>query len=433
MKRRILTLFVVSALFVGSSGYVFAATNYDNEKLSHARTLNNFGLLQGTSKGFELDQKPTRLQGLIMFIRLLGVEDEALAGTNQASFSDVPTWGDKYVSYAETANLSKGVGNNKFGSNDQLNAKSYATFILRGLGYSDANGDFTYSTSLDKLLELKGIDAEYKAYLENNTFTRGDMAKMSDQALTLNLKNKDTKLIESLGQGTTTTIQYKLVSYGQSGERADRNEYEYEFKIKDTGISNAKYVDIGYSRYTDFHNEFQDWNWAVYNEPVPGPVENDISITLACEKKDSFELKIYFYDNNKNFIGITSIDNNLNNLGITKEVTLPINYFQDVAKLPEIKDGANFESGNVKINNEKVLEAIPAGYTYCFVDKLTIMDNTGMTYIQHLYWNVIYGADEKVAYYPQDIIDYPKPPEGYPLVVLFIGAENKPVAYTIIY
>lgn len=49
-----------------------------NETVEHAYALNELGLFQGMDSGFELDKRPTRLEGMTMFVRLLGGEEEAL-------------------------------------------------------------------------------------------------------------------------------------------------------------------------------------------------------------------------------------------------------------------------------------------------------------------------------------------------------------------
>ncbi len=64
---------------------------------------------KGTSNGFELDRSPTRLEGLVMLIRLLGKEDDALVESNMESvFTDVPSWGIPYTNYALKTAYQKG-------------------------------------------------------------------------------------------------------------------------------------------------------------------------------------------------------------------------------------------------------------------------------------------------------------------------------------
>jgi hypothetical protein len=116
----------------------------------HAEKLSTIGIFKGTENGYELERQPTRLEGLIMLIRLLGKENEALKlNKEQSVFIDVPDWGRGYVNYAYKNGLTKGLGNGLFGTNDILDGKSYTTFLLRALGYSDKNNaDFSWQDAV---------------------------------------------------------------------------------------------------------------------------------------------------------------------------------------------------------------------------------------------------------------------------------------------
>ena len=68
------------------------ATDYN----ALADAMKALGLFKGSDtaygSGYDLEQPPTRIQGLIMFLRLLGEEETALATTAQNPFADVPAW-----------------------------------------------------------------------------------------------------------------------------------------------------------------------------------------------------------------------------------------------------------------------------------------------------------------------------------------------------
>ena len=77
-----------------------SATDY-NEL---ADALKEMGLFKGGDTaygdGLMLENAPTRIEGLIMFLRLLGEEEAALATTDACPFVDVPEWCRSYVTYA---------------------------------------------------------------------------------------------------------------------------------------------------------------------------------------------------------------------------------------------------------------------------------------------------------------------------------------------
>ncbi|MDD2637132.1 MAG: hypothetical protein PHW82_16705, partial [Bacteroidales bacterium] len=66
-----------------------------------AAALKQLGLFKGVSDtNFDLNRAPTRTESLVMLIRVLGKEAEALNGSFSHPFTDVPSWADKYVGYA---------------------------------------------------------------------------------------------------------------------------------------------------------------------------------------------------------------------------------------------------------------------------------------------------------------------------------------------
>ena len=110
----IITIVLVTSITVFGASYEM-----------YADKLSTIGVFKGTENGYELERQPTRLEGLIMLIRLLGKEAEALKMSQEPSaFTDVPDWGMGYVNYAYKNNLTKGLGNGLFGSNDVLSGKS---------------------------------------------------------------------------------------------------------------------------------------------------------------------------------------------------------------------------------------------------------------------------------------------------------------------
>ena len=68
-----------------------------------ADTLNKIGLFLG--HGDDADGNPIydlgsgidRLTGLVMFVRMMGAEDEALSGNYHLPFVDVPSWASGYI------------------------------------------------------------------------------------------------------------------------------------------------------------------------------------------------------------------------------------------------------------------------------------------------------------------------------------------------
>lgn len=171
------------------------------------RELNLFrGSGSGLGNGFDLHRTPTRGQALVMFIRILGEEDEALACTYDHPFIDVPEWLDRYVAWAWNKGYTNGVDKNLFGSNKAVSSVQYQEFILRALGYSKAGVD-DYSTSLERAWEYGALtDAEY-FMLKDHPFLRAHVAYLSYYNLDTVVAGSYMTLAQRLQQQGVFTFQ----------------------------------------------------------------------------------------------------------------------------------------------------------------------------------------------------------------------------------
>ncbi|PKM66714.1 MAG: hypothetical protein CVU95_10595 [Firmicutes bacterium HGW-Firmicutes-2] len=193
----------------------------------YAFILSEVGIFKGSDKGFELDREPTRLEGLVMTLRMLGLEEEAINYDKKVvDFKDVPAWGERYVQYAYKLNLTKGISNEHFGSSNRMDNKSYLTFMLRSLGYDDDKKDFTWSNAAEKAAEIGIIKKNEKNTMN---FTRGDIAEVSYNTLKMNLKGEDKLLIEKL-------VEEKKI---------DQTKFEtLDIKIRENLISDDKALNV---------------------------------------------------------------------------------------------------------------------------------------------------------------------------------------------
>jgi hypothetical protein len=204
--KRIAFIGILIVLMIGSSLWSFADSNiYYND---YAVKLSQIGVFKGTGAGFELEREPTRLEGLIMLIRLIGKEAEAMKLSKEVSaFTDVPDWGRGYVNYAYQNGLAKGIGNNLFGAQDKIDGKSYTTFLLRALGFSDAEKtkDFTWANSIEYAKSIGCLDEDLYFKMIGNKFTRDYVAKSSYNALQQPLKDGTSTLLQKLVNGGAIT------------------------------------------------------------------------------------------------------------------------------------------------------------------------------------------------------------------------------------
>ncbi|MEG1879518.1 MAG: S-layer homology domain-containing protein [Pseudoflavonifractor sp.] len=175
------------------------------EQTTMATALKALGLFAGYSDtDFGLADAPTREQALIFQVRAMGEDAAAKAWKGASPYSDVAAnhWALPYIGYATEKGYTKGVGGGKFGLGGLADAKMMTTFVLRGLGYGDA--DFTY----DKCLSFGKTTGILETDVAPATFTRGDAATILFDALVAKVKGTNNDLLTTLAsKGAFTEAQ----------------------------------------------------------------------------------------------------------------------------------------------------------------------------------------------------------------------------------
>ncbi|MCB6366751.1 S-layer homology domain-containing protein [Intestinibacillus massiliensis] len=198
LKAMTAGLVVAAALTVSA-----AAADFDH----CADALNQMGLFQGGTSGYELDRAPTRAEAATMLVRMLGKEADAKALTYTAPFTDLEDWEKPYVQYLYDAKLTNGATATTFDPESKCDAQMYSTFLLRALGYSDAaEGDFTYDKAVDKATELGVVDM---VNCDTKNFLRDNVVAMSYTALSVEPKDKsaDTLLAKLVADGAVDSAK----------------------------------------------------------------------------------------------------------------------------------------------------------------------------------------------------------------------------------
>ena len=192
--KRLFSLLLVSVMMFSLVCTVRAASP---EAIAAADAIHELGLFQGVginqdgTPNYDLDRAPNRFEAVTMLVRLLGKEEEAAAGTWNTPFTDVAEWAIPYVGYAYSNKLTDGISDASFGGASPVTAAQYITFVLRALGY-DSSSDFQWDAAWELSDELGVTSGQYDA---SSSFTRGDVAIISNSALSANLKGKENTLL----------------------------------------------------------------------------------------------------------------------------------------------------------------------------------------------------------------------------------------------
>lgn len=198
--HRYLTAEETQALFTITSdtavvrltGYYQISPSREPDYNELADALHDMGLFQGSNtpygSGYDLEDAPTRIQGLIMFLRLLGEEDAALGYTDTSvTFLDVSGWARPYVAYAYEKGYTTGQkvsdeGEVTFGQDNIMAPRDYMTFLLRAMGYTDG-ADFKWKTALDDAQSLGLLTGGEVSLLTEKPFLRAQVVYLSYFAL----------------------------------------------------------------------------------------------------------------------------------------------------------------------------------------------------------------------------------------------------------
>ena len=165
-----------------------------------------------------------------MLVRLLGKEEEARSGSWEIPFTDVDPASTSfpYIGYAYANGLTNGTSATTYSGSNSIRYNQYLTFVLRALGYTSGS-DFTVSGAAAFADSVGLTHGEYAAGVE--TFTRGDVAKISYSALDTALKDGSGTLRDRLiasgaiaGQtvpDTSPVEDGQTADPAQSGQTAD--------------------------------------------------------------------------------------------------------------------------------------------------------------------------------------------------------------------
>lgn len=194
--KKILTVFFAVIL---ASALCLCSFAYNKEEATlKADSLNTLGLFNGTENGYELDKPLSRIEALIMLIRLSGNEMNALYPEQELShpFTDAPEWEDAslYMAYGYTNKLTNGISETLFAPDERASLQMYVTYVLRALGYKDTEAGSVWDNWIF-LGEYAGILPET---VDRENFLRGDAVIISRAALDAKMCDSETTLKETL-------------------------------------------------------------------------------------------------------------------------------------------------------------------------------------------------------------------------------------------
>ncbi len=197
-----ISLLALPASATGNDLLIMSAPNipFDIAQQNTAEALKSLNLFRGSDKGFELDRAPTRMEAIIMLVRLLGKESaiygDELGNPYVHPFTDAPAWQDanEYLGYAYVTGLTNGKTATTFDPDAPASLREVMTLTLRALGYVDTDEAKIWDIWETKAAEI-GLAAD-----KNGEFTRGDAVMLYWNALYCKMNGAEQKLHEKLAE-----------------------------------------------------------------------------------------------------------------------------------------------------------------------------------------------------------------------------------------
>ena len=194
MKRKLLALLCA---FVLLTGMLPAAAALEGEAARSADILHTLRVLE--TEDYRLDAPATRGEAAVLLVNLSGGKWAARSIQSPVPFRDVYSIRAE-VGYGAARGWFSGVSATEFAPDTILNANAWCTFLLRMLGYSDRDGDFTIAEAAAFARRIGLTSQTYSGML-----SRAELFQSAADALTFSYKDGSGSVVEKLISSGTCT------------------------------------------------------------------------------------------------------------------------------------------------------------------------------------------------------------------------------------
>jgi len=168
------------------------------------------GLVNEGDRVIQLNEVPTRSDGIIMAVKLLGDEDAALTGVYPSLYTGVPEYAKPYVDYASVVGILNPVTKESKWDDGDLSYEEWLRFLIRCLGYKVSDGSDKDSIETDRLAYSQDISMAQRLgttysslkgthVLPSETPLRnGDLISMVDLLMKENFKGTYERVLDRL-------------------------------------------------------------------------------------------------------------------------------------------------------------------------------------------------------------------------------------------
>lgn len=318
------------------SGTAYAKTVSADEA---AESLYDLGLLNGTgidehgNPQFDLDRSLTRQEAVILLCGMLGKDKEAIEKDCFCPFTDVDYWAKPYVGYAYSKKLVNGISHDKFSGRETVTAAQFLTFVLNALEY-ECGTDFEWDKAWILSDALDITNGEYNE--KNQQLYRGEAILIFEKALSVDIKDKEETLFESLN---IQKDEEKPEQFNEGKQKDTENKKEIGYIHSGSKNSNVNDEDdsnvyrIEKTIYPQYDNKRDKYFWKLAAE-IMGDFDSNVIITdyIIHEYIDGENIFDNILDVEDVFGGITLYKDKSNKIeidtGMTDEIDKQIHYLK---------------------------------------------------------------------------------------------------------
>ncbi|AGC67122.1 hypothetical protein Cst_c00910 [Thermoclostridium stercorarium subsp. stercorarium DSM 8532] len=331
------------------------------KSIPHSEALRSLNVLRGDSKGnLMLDRFAERIEGATMLVRLLGVEAYAVSGKPSHPFTDVPEWAAPYIGYLYQNGFAKGIGNNQFGSRQYMDEKSYLAFLLRVLGYSEEDGDFSWDTVGKTAIKVGLLESGEETYIDR-FIKRERMSQLTWRAMFLNHKFYGKPLLVCLYEQGKVRRDNLSMLFAKNKNRLIDLWYANLSKLEEAFLRHDEKIELSLS-HTQVENDYLKYlEYTLERVQLSTGVYTRGFFTKLWQQGNNYSLVVY-----PRYQNTASRDEKLRLMidRIVSEIMSP--YMTDYEKVKAAHDYViNMIEYDSRYRNNSALDALESGYGVC--------------------------------------------------------------------
>lgn len=318
-----------------------------------AKLLQYIGVIQGDDSG-DLDENGTltREELVTILIRLKTNKETEFMAPETATFTDMPTthWAFKDVEHAFSLGITSGIGNNKFGTAQEVTYQQAVAFLLKVLG-ADFKWEDTLEAARSQIFSIYNEEGE-----KSDTLLRKHVFELTVDTL-LNTTADGVEMIEVSDRYEEHVVNSFKESKDKIYDVFATGDPEAALAEEIEGISNEKTN----SAFPDFNTTADSKLIAQYNKYITADYTavsyKELEAIVLVDK--AFNYTFTYYDKSREYpvreYSLTpTLGQDLDRIGVTGETNLYVAFcdlgLTDEGKMMQATEFWSF--GDVQYNSE---------------------------------------------------------------------------------